>query len=314
MQSAVFYPLDLALFMFPQEWFFGLSLFLHLFVAALGAFWLARICGAGSFPAAIAAIAYGLNGFTMIHIPAGNHLTYAGAAWVPWMFGSVAGFVLTRHSKLPWALATATRSWRCTFVRPSADDVLLLVFSFLFCLVLGICVERRREQPDRWLPPCGRSMDLFTLFGIGPGGDAVVPRLAIPGRGEPAMSLDLAMATEFSFAPHRLITLFCPEYYGTFIAGNHYDSFVLVMRVRGGSCRCWRRRVRGAKRLPAVIPLMIVGGLGLLLAWGGAIRCTRPYSNCRIRPFRAPAKFLPYYLVPVCVLARWRWVDQRAGL
>ncbi len=318
MQSAVFYPLDLALFMFPQEWFFGLSLFLHLFVAALGAFWLARICGAGSFPAAIAAIAYGLNGFTMIHIPAGNHLTYAGAAWVPWMFGSVAGFVLTRHSKLPWALATAgivALHFLCGHPQMMFYS---LVFSFLFCLVLGICVERTREQPNPVAPALrAGAWTLFTLLGLALAGMQLVPTLQYLGEANRATSLDLAMATEFSFAPHRLITLFCPEYYGTFIAGNHYDSFVywscayagVIVPVLAAGAFAAR------KRLPAVIPLMIVGGLGLLLAWG---RGNPVYAALFQLPgfghFRAPAKFLPYYLVPVCVLAALavEWISERA--
>ncbi|MFB3786465.1 MAG: hypothetical protein ACE15F_08850 [bacterium] len=318
MQSAVFYPLDLALFVFPQEWFFGLSLLLHWLVAALGAFWLARICGAGSFPAALAALAYSLNGFNMIHIPAGNHLTYAGAAWAPWMFGSVAGFVLTRGSRLPWALATAgivTLHFLCGHPQMMFYS---LVFSFLFCLILGIFVERTREQPNPVVPMLRTgAWSMFTLLGLALAGMQLVPTLQYLGEANRAAGLDLAMATEFSFAPHRLITLFCPEYYGTFIAGNHYDSFVYWSCAYAGVIVPVLAAVAftARKRFPAVIPLMIVGGLGLFLAWG---RGNPVYAALFQLPgfghFRAPAKFLPYYLVPVCVLAALavEWISGRA--
>ncbi len=317
MQSAVFYPLDWALFVFPPEWFFGLSLLLHLSVAALGAYRLARIGGASSFPAAIAAIAYSLNGFTMIHIPAGNHLTYAGAAWAPWMFWAAAGFVFTQGSRLPWALATAgivTLHFLCGHPQMMFYS---LVFAFLFCLILGIFVERGREQPNPAVPVLRTgAWTIFTLLGLALAGMQLVPTLEYLREANRAASLDLAMATEFSFAPHRLVTLFCPEYYGTFIAGNHYDSFVYWSCAYAGVivpvlavCAFAAR-----KRFPVVIPLMIVGGLGLLLAWGrGNPVYTVLFHLPGFGHFRAPAKFLPYYLVPVCTLAALavEWISER---
>lgn len=308
MQSAVFYPLDLLLFLFPMEWFYGLSLLLHLALAGCGAYLLARICGASPFPSAIAGIAYGLNGFTMIHIPAGNHLTYAGAAWVPWMLWATAGFVLTRHSRLPWALAgtfIACLHFLCGHPQMTFYS---LVFSFLFCLFLGIGSERFKDRPNYPASIVRIAVwSAFLLFGIAMAGMQLIPTLQYFGEANRAASLDLSMATEFSFAPHRIVTLFAPDYYGTMIRGTHYDSFVFWSCAYAGfwvPLAALAALFRTGRRYPVVIPLALTAFLGLLFAWG---RGNPVYALLFQLPgfgnFRAPAKYLPYYLAPVCVLA-----------
>ncbi len=306
-QSAVFYPFDLILFVFPMEWFFGLSLILHLLLASIGTYFFARICCVTPFPSIIASIAYGLNGFTMIHIPAGNHLTYAGAAWVPWMFWVTAGFILTKKSRLPWALGGAFITWMHFLCGHPQMTFYSMVFSFLFSLLLGFWMERRSSYFNPFIPLMRTAAwSSFLLLGIAMAGMQLIPTLEYFSHANRAGGLTLQAATEFSFAPHRLITLLCPEYYGTMIRGTHYDSFVYWSCAYAGAIIPFLALIvmfRAGKRYPMVAPLSAVAFLGLLLAWG---RGNPVYAMIFQLPgfghFRAPAKYIPYYLVCISVL------------
>lgn len=307
MQSAVFYPFDLLLFVFPMEFFFGLSFLLHLLLAGVGAYLLARMCEVSQFPSILAGVAYGLNGFTMIHLPAGNHLTYAGAAWIPWLLWATAGFARTNRSRLPWAMAVSGITLFHFLCGHPQMTFYSLVFGFVFSLSYGFWLERRKEYVNYYVPPL-RTMawTMFAVFGLCVASFQLLATLEYLGQANRGAALDLQMATEFSFAPHRLITLFCPEYYGTFIAGNHYDSFVFWSCAYAGAMvpllafAAWWARLRYL----AVVPLLALTVLGLLLAWGrGNPFYALVFQLPGFGHFRAPAKFLPYYLVSVCVLA-----------
>lgn len=307
-QSAVFYPLDLILFLFPMERFFGLSLLLHLWLAGIGTFLLARQCGANSLPAAIAGVAYGLNGFTMIHLPFGNHLTYAGAAWAPWLFWAAVGFALTKNSRLPWALAGSLIACLHFLCGHPQMAFYSLVFSVLLCAFLGVAMAYR-ETVFNLYPPLFRTAvwGVFLTFGIMLAGFQFFPTLEYLGYANRATSIGVEAATEFSFAPHRVITLFFPEFYGTHIGGNHYDNFVYWSCAYTGvivPILAIALFVVDKRRSVTAIPLAVAGLLALLTAWGrGNPFYALLYQLPGFGSFRAPAKYLPYYLMSVCVLA-----------
>lgn len=306
-QSAVFYPFDLILFLLPMEYFFGLSLLLHLWIAGLGCYALARICGASAFPALFAGLAYGLNGFTMIHIPFGNHLTYAGAAWAPWLFFVTAGYVLRPGQRLAWSAAGALVVWLHFMCGHPQMLFYSLVFDVLLVGGLLAWLGRREEGLERsHLTALGLGWMGVLLLGMLMGAFQLIATLEYLAFANRAGGLDLEAATEFSFAPHRLITLFLPEYYGTHLRGNHYDAFYFWSCAYAGvatpvlALSLFRPGVRPL----AAVPLLALALLGLFLAWG---RGNPVYAMIMQLPgfghFRAPAKYLPYYLTPVCVLA-----------
>ncbi len=305
-QSAVFYVFDWVLFGFAMERFFGLSLVLHFLIAGAGAYCFARVCGATQFPSMIAGVAYGLNGFAMIHIPFGNHLTYAGAAWAPWMLVTATGFLFTRERRLLWWLAAAG----VTFLHFTCGHPQMLFYSMVFSLAFVFMLQAwrvRRDGAFTWTQPLwmtslygfalllGVLMASFQLF-------ATLEYAALANR---AATLDIDMATEFSFAPHRLITLLFPEYYGTQI-GVHYDHYAYWSCAYAGVIVPFLAlsMFRKGERPAAAVPLLALALLGLFLASG---RGNPIYSLLLQLPgfghFRAPAKFLPYYLVPICALA-----------
>lgn len=310
MQSGVFYPLDLILFAFPIERFYGLSLLLHLALGGAGAYVLARKCGATPFPSLLAGLAYGLNGFTMIHLPAGNHLTYAGAAWAPWMLWAAAGFVQTHTRKLQWGLtgsAVALLHFLCGHPQMAFYSLFFAVlFAFFYSLWLRTRIERAH-----WLRPLAKTAawGLFLLLGIGMAGMQLIPTLEYAGEANRLAKLDADAATEFSFAPHRLPALLFPEFFGTKLGANHnhYDPFYYWSNAYAGfivpllALYAFLRRPRAN----VCVPLCAIALAGLFLAWG---RGNPFYTQIWMQlpgfgHFRAPAKYLPYYLTAVCALA-----------
>ncbi len=303
MQSAVFYPLDLLLFLFPMERFYGLSLLLHFLLAGGGTYALARLVGVSAFPALLAGLAYSLNGFTMIHIPAGNHLTYAGAAWAPWMMFAAVGFI-TRPSRLFWGLLAALITW----LHFLCGHPQMTFYSMVFSTLLGLALGLRLTEKRHYLIPLLRTFvfGLFLLLGIAMAGFQILPTLEYFQHTNRAGTLDLELATEFSFAPHRLLTLLFPEYYGTHLAGNHYDDFYFwscayagaIIPVLALTTFFMKPRDRH------LLPFAAIALIALFFAWG---RGNPLYGWIMQLPgfghFRAPAKYLPYYIVPACLLA-----------
>jgi hypothetical protein len=255
----------------------------------------------------LAGVAYGLNGFTMIHIPAGNHLTYAAAAWIPWLMWATAGYVQTHTKKIKWALiglVTAFLHFLCGHPQMAFYS---LFFSGLFCAVYTIWLYHKIEGRPLFfaiLRIIGWGMAL--ALGIFLAGFQLIPTLEYAGLANRAAQLDLASATEFSFAPHRLITLLFPEYYGGMFSGNHYDTFVFWSNAYAGvivPCLAVYAMVK-KPRESVLMPLLVIGFVGLLLAWGrGNPIYTLWFQLPGFGSFRAPAKYLPYYLTAVCVLA-----------
>lgn len=308
MQSAVFYPFDWALMLtFPMERFYGLSLWLHLCLAGIGAYLLSKKCGVDAFPAMLAGVAYGLNGFTMIHIPAGNHLTYAAAAWIPWLMWATVGYARTHTKKIKWALIGLVIAFLHFLCGHPQMAFYSLFFSGLFCAIYSIWLHYKIEGRPLFfsiLRIFGWGMAL--VLGIFLAGFQLIPTLEYAELANRAAQLDLASATEYSFAPHRLITLLFPDYYGTMISGNHYDSFVFWSNAYAGvivPCLAIYAMVK-KPRESVVMPLIVIGVVGLLLAWGrGNPLYTLWFQLPGFGSFRAPAKYLPYYLTAVCVLA-----------
>lgn len=306
-QSAVLYPFDILLFLLPMEYFFGASLLLHLLIAAGGAYALARICGASAFPALIAGLAYGLNGFTMIHILFGNHLTYAGAAWAPWLFFATTGYVLQKAHRATWMAAGAL----IVFLHFSCGHPQMLFYSLVFCTLYAFALlywHGRRCGNTEWRPLLGWGALWLSALALGGLMTAyqVFSTLEYLPYANRASGLAVEAATEFSFAPHRLITLLFAEFYGTHLGGNHYDPFYYWSCAYTGvaipllAIVLFRRGVRPV----ASVPLLGVALLGLFLAWG---RGNPIYALLLELPgfghFRAPAKYLPYFIIPLCTLA-----------
>jgi len=77
------YPLSLVYLVFPLTWSLGFFCLLHLWLAGMGMYFLARRWTGNSFAAAFAGTVFAFNGFTLNLIMWPSHL--ATFAWMPWV-------------------------------------------------------------------------------------------------------------------------------------------------------------------------------------------------------------------------------------
>ena len=112
-QTTVLYPPAMLLRWLPAPAFFGWMIALHLWIAAAGAFFAARVVGLGWVAAAAAGIAIMLGGSVPGWVHDGHLLVLYSAVWTP------------------WALALAIVSVRSGRVVPDGRLVAVLVLQFL---------------------------------------------------------------------------------------------------------------------------------------------------------------------------------------
>ena len=300
LQSAVFYPIDLLLYCFPIQYHFGSSLVLHMVLSLWLMILLGTSCGLSRWASCVAAVAYGLNGFVMIHIPFGNHLTYTAIAWAPGLL---------------WAALRATQAPKLRATDCAAFALLMTLqllcghpqmafyaffFTAVFIMAAGSALGWRHSL--RGLPAFG----IGGLVAAGLCAFQIIPTLEyIPLSGrESAIPFD--QATEFSFAPHRLISLLAGEYFGSHMWRNHWDAFYYWSSAYGG----------------AILPILAVIGAARWrsnrFVWRGllvmavvalVLACGRDNPLYRIvltlpgfKYFRAPAKFLPWFILAISLL------------
>jgi hypothetical protein len=92
-QMGAYYPPHLILYGFlPPEAAYTASLVLHLIWGMAGALWLARRMGVSAESSFLVALAWGLQGFTLAHLP--HHWSYTVGGWLPWAWGLAWGVAL----------------------------------------------------------------------------------------------------------------------------------------------------------------------------------------------------------------------------
>ncbi|MFH1737721.1 MAG: YfhO family protein [bacterium] len=317
LQSAVFYPIDLLLFPLPIEYHFGCSLILHALLSLWLTYLLGMSCGLSRWASSIAAVAYSLNGFVMIHIMAGNHLTYTAIAWAPGLLWAASRALnAPRLRRTDCAVFTLLMALQLLCGHPQ-----IAFYSFFFTAVFILAFGL--TDKSGWNP----SLRALLAFGIGGLVAALLcafqifPTLEyipLSGRRSP---IGLDQATEFSFSLRRLPALFAGEYFGSDIWRNHRERFYYWSSAYGGAIvpvlaifglAKWRTR-RAIRR-----GLIVMGLLALFLACG---RDNPLYRFVLMLPgfkyFRAPAKYLPWFILPISLFAGYgldRLVDRLRSL
>ncbi len=302
LQSSVFYPPDLILLGVEVLRHFNISLFLHLFVAAFGTYLLARKHGISPAGSSLAAVSWSLSGFTMIHLPFGNHLTVVGASWIPWVF---LGAALTVSRRDALAIAATAPLIAMQFLA-GHPQMFVYAVSFASLYVLLSCPWRSDSSKTRgilgtWILSLVLGALLCSIQLI-----PVVEWIPYTARHE---ALDFNQATEFGFGFHRLIALFLPDFFGSHInpGYQHWDNFAYWSNAYIGGftilAACLALVGPGSQRKLMRI-LFVVGFAAFLCACG---RDNPLYRIVLMLPgfkhFRAPAKFIPIFSLCMAVMA-----------
>jgi hypothetical protein len=146
--SGVLYPLRVLLFLpgcsFPAR--YGIFLVLHLMLAALNAYWLARQLGTDRAGGTLAGMSYALGGAVLTQMS--NLIYLISAAWLPLAVGGV--WLMIHRESCRWTVVTAVV---CALMILGGDPQMTYQVGLIAAATLAV---RRVSQTGHWLA-AGRS-------------------------------------------------------------------------------------------------------------------------------------------------------------
>ena len=314
LQSAVFYPVDFLLTLISPAAVFGLGLIVHAWIAGFGMFLFTRLWKIPPWGCCVASIAWMFNGFIMIHIFAGNQLTVTTTAWIPFVFWGVTGYILAwkknNKNKFVWILISGfLMSMEFLSGHP---QMTFYTGCFLIIWSVGLLIEERLVH--QWLKICG-GFALMIIFAAGLSGIQLIPTLEYIGFSGREGRLDFMSATEFTFAPARLITLIFPEFFGTHALGNYWGKWyewsqaymgeICIILIFVYFIFSLRNKNESEIKFP-IKTILVATAIAFLFSCGRTsllykfLFHTTPLGN-----FRAPAKFLPFFMLFLLIISAY---------
>ncbi len=295
-QAGVFYPLNWLFWALSGTGLpaltrsLHLSVLLHLALAALTLWWLARRLGVGPWGAALGGLLYAGGGFLGVHVEHLNQLQ--GLAWLPLAF-------LPPHSSEATPL-------------PSPLSVLALTMILLtghtqtaFIAAVGLVVFYVTLYVSRFTFHTARlllSLLPFTFAGVIAAAQ-LLPTFELAQHSLRAGGLPWREAVSFSLVPWTAHRTFLPAYLVAPVLPEAvaYVGVLGLLLAGWGAWRAWRTR----RERPVLFALLAVGGVGLFLAVGGynplyllAARLGLP----GVVQFRAPARYLALTTLALALL------------
>ncbi|MBI4670249.1 MAG: YfhO family protein [Chloroflexi bacterium] len=290
----------LALFLiFPEPFAYNYTVILHLYLAASGAYLLARAWQQSRGGALLAATVFAFSGFSVGHL---QHLNIIiGAAWLPWIFWCLEKFFATRRN-LYLALGSSALALQMT--GGHTQTVLYGGAAWgAYCVVFFVREWRMGQMRVVVRQSVSLALMLLGVFGLAAIFIAPLAELLnFTARGD---RITYEYATTFSLEPLRLVEFFYPYFFGgnpgsvergagSLIEMTAYLGIVPLALAIGA---LWRRAWR-------IYFLLGLGALALVLALG---KFTPLYWLVYRLPLfgtvRAPARFLELVVFAVALLA-----------
>lgn len=325
-QAGIFYPLNWPLWLLSGSTLAGMartlhwSVLLHLALAAVNAYWLARQLGADRWGAASAGLLYAGSGYLGVQVEHLNQLQ--GLAWLPLVF-SVQPSAFSRQPPAlsrPWSVVRGPWSASPTSLLALALILLAGHTQTAFIAVVGLITY----QAARWL--CHRfPISRFPLHAsrltfpvarfpshisrltpyILPfliAAIQLLPTVELSQLSVRAGGLPWREAVSFSLRPWDLPHAFLPPY----LLPPLLPEGVAYLGLVGLTLAAWGTWHALRQRQPELIALIVLAGMGLFLAVGGynplyllAVRLRVP----GLVHFRAPARFLALTVLSGALLA-----------
>jgi len=124
--TMVLYPLSFIYLLFPLPWSLNLFCLLHLFLAALGMYFLARVWTRDNFAAAIAGLAFIFGGVVLSCLKWPNNIAALG--WMPWVALCVERALA--GDRTPWRSLGIAGLVGATQMLSGAPEIILLTWVF----------------------------------------------------------------------------------------------------------------------------------------------------------------------------------------
>ena len=212
-QSGLLYPLNLLAFFLVRPFTYAAleySAILHYLIAGLSMYLLARRLGLRPLAALAGAITWEFCGFLVAHL--GHYNMLAAAVWLPLVFWALHPAMERRSIR--WALVAAGILAVSTLAGHTQMTLLMLTA----CVVYGLF----EAASGRWRR-APQTAGIFAIFLVAAGLFTVVQLLPSWELTNQSVRSEIGyqQAVEFDLAPHRLITLVIPHFYGN-DPGNYW--------------------------------------------------------------------------------------------
>ncbi|MBN2189398.1 MAG: YfhO family protein, partial [Chitinispirillaceae bacterium] len=215
-QAAILYPLNLLLTPFASaDWLSPLlveyQIVLHIALAGVFMFLLARDLGCLRVPALLAAVTFMFCGFFTAHIFHTNLIHTA--AWFP-LVVLLCRRMVERNSLRYLALCALTLA--AAFLAGYPQTMLHMYYWLAAWLLFFLVAHRREAAPAPWRAGAVRVL-LFAVMAALSIGMVAVQLLPTRDLGEQSArpSMEFRESCEGSFHPYRFVTLLVPDFFGT---------------------------------------------------------------------------------------------------
>ena len=202
----IFYPSTLLYVLLPLPWAFTLDTLIHLFIAALGMFYLVRLITGSQMAGLTSAIVFGFNGYFIERIFAGHITLIHSAALIPWLFFFMEKALLAK-SKVLFFLPGVALGIQILGGDPQVSFYTALFSSVYF--LLRLLVDSKPFQPVGMIKTCGYFFLFpFTAFCIS--AVQILPSLELKAFSERAQNT-YDFVTFMSFSPGQFFSFLIPR-------------------------------------------------------------------------------------------------------
>lgn len=304
---------------YPVTWFFGyftgyniyilsVDFLLHIFLAGMGMFYLARQLKFRYETAFLMAVSYMLSGFFTGN--AQHFMWIISGSWIPFIIGA---FLALREKPSPGAMI---RLGLASFMimtggYPAFIFILLYLLLFIFILFISEFIrEKRYAEMKRYLA-CLSGAVVFTILA---GMVVILSVYHLQGAMTRGSGVTLKQALFGAFTPESFISFLLPfasiremEFYGTDLSmSNAYFGLMTLVFFLAG---IWIRK-------PRLINLFLAWGLFCLAASVGGALPVREFLYHYVpfmSLFRFPALFRVFIILSFIIVAGFAFDEWRNG-
>ncbi|MDO8587242.1 MAG: YfhO family protein [Armatimonadota bacterium] len=302
-QSAVFYPLNLIFYVMDPARAFGFSALLHLFLAGLFTFLLARALGASPVGATVSGLTYALCAFnvTWLELP-----TFVNVAtWLPLILLLIR-LALTRASNYLCVAAGAAVGMALL-----AGHFQIAFYTLFAAFAWGIwtAFELRRSGSRRLVRSLARLASI-AVFGFGLAAIQLLPSFelaVLSHRTEPATLAGYSRYAASGLPGMNLITAFVPDFFGNpsknspFWGMGNYAEYAMYVGILplilAVTAMAFDRRGRHK------LFFAILAAFSILIALGTPLNAIFYYGVPGFNATGSPARILLLYCLSMSILA-----------
>jgi hypothetical protein len=305
-ESTIFYPLGFLFWLLEPVRAYGLTMFVHLALAGIFMFLLAKSFGISRFGAFAAGAIFACNGFVMAILFLGHLSPVESYVWLPVVLYFL-NRVVRSESALPSAVL-AGAFWGVQILAGAPQDAFYTFLASMLFLACSIHFGRAMKRQLMKLLVAGA---LLFVVGVGLSSVQIIPAFELISESVRASLDSYEMVTMASYPPQGVITALMPWFFGNYADGtvwvanmpwsipqqNLYTGILPIMLLFFLSLRS-----------PAQRRVIIFAGILAILSFTLALGHHTPiYKAVFLLPgfdrFRAPSKILVLYVFSMALLA-----------